>query len=49
MSKQLSCPTCILVIYSYELRAFPVIAWPPLAILTELQPHLSGPPRSCPT
>lgn len=26
MSKQLSCPTCVLFIYSYELRAFPVIA-----------------------
>lgn len=49
MFKQLSCPTYILVIDSYELREFPVIAWPPLAILTELQPHCSGPPRFCPT
>lgn len=42
MSKQPSCPACILFIYFYELRAFPVIAWRPLAILTELQPHRSA-------
>jgi hypothetical protein len=42
MSKQLSRLTCILPICSYERRrAFPVLPWRPLAILSELQPHRS--------